>query len=129
MATNELGKLPFESIAHDSAADTLRHDEPESAHVRAAGGDVHDCVGSADPFAEPDYTAKVVAANNPVRLGQHRVRGLGRDAAATLATTRSKDRTTGARTHTQTEAVLLSAAAVVGLERALAHDSPYRYSG
>ena len=49
-------------------------------------------------------------------------KGSGGELGATLAATVREDRATRARAHAQTEAVLLGATTVVGLESALAHD-------
>lgn len=68
---------------------------------------------------------EVLAPPQPVLGRQHvmdlRTSGSGRQAGAALATARRDDRATGARPHTQPEAVGLRTTTVVRLEGALAH--------
>jgi hypothetical protein len=62
--------------------------------------------------------------DNPVGFREHRLEWrLGGEFGATLATARSEDRATGTGAHPKAETVHLGAAAVVGLECALAHSS------
>ena len=72
------------------------------------------------PSFEP---GELIAAAEAGGCGQHRepCRTLGRKAVATLGPTGREDRATGARTHTQPEAVGLRTPAVVRLVGALAH--------
>ena len=62
--------------------------------------------------------------NSPAR--PCRCAGLGGQLGTTLAATRRNDGTAGTGTHPGTEAVHLRAAAIVWLERTLAHDETLR---
>ena len=65
----------------------------------------------------------VCRKSSPLRMRWLRAsNGSGRQLGATLAPTIGEDRAAGAGAHAQTEAVLLGATTVVGLEGALAHD-------
>lgn len=70
------------------------------------------------------------AGSTRVTRGGHRrqLNGSGRQALATLATTRGEDRTARAGAHPKTEAVLLVPTTVVRLERPLAHWNDSGYS-
>jgi hypothetical protein len=67
-----------------------------------------------------NYLTKIAGLDNSVVAGEHREK-LDGDFAAALATTSSKNRTAGARAHTQTKTVNLCTAAVIGLVSTLRH--------
>jgi hypothetical protein len=67
-----------------------------------------------------NHLTKVAGLNDSIVAGKHRDELYG-DFAAALAATGGEDRTSGAGAHTQTEAVHLGAAAVVGLVSTLRH--------
>ena len=76
-------------------------------------------------FATPtDYLAKHLAVAHAVHARQHLPTrlGSGRQLLAALTATRGQDRTAGACTHPETEAMLFGAATVIWLISALAHN-------
>lgn len=73
------------------------------------------------PFVSAtNHLTKIAGLNDAVVAGKHR-RKLNGYFAAALTTTGSENRATGTGAHTQTEAVNLRAATVVGLESTLRH--------
>jgi hypothetical protein len=77
-------------------------------------------VGGDSLVPASNYLTKIAGLDYSVVAGEHREK-LDGDFAAALATTSGKDRTAGARAHTQTETVNLCAAAVIGLVCTLRH--------
>src|SRR4051794_12762674 len=74
------------------------------------------------PARRPRRTARVKSSRRRIRCAAGSTPAAsGRELGATLAAARGEDASAGAGTHTQAEAVGLRPAAVVRLERTLAH--------
>ncbi|PRZ42686.1 hypothetical protein CLV47_10430 [Antricoccus suffuscus] len=123
----QMAQLAGNSMSYDGAADGFRYDKTAPGRLRPTDAFlyVHHEPAARDATTTANSSPEVGAAMYPLPVVEHRaVRPLGalcRDAAATLATPRGKNRATGAGAHAKTETVRLSATTVIGLERPLAH--------
>ncbi len=113
---------PTHGVAHHSGAHLLADDESEPrGSVLARRQHRGDDFGSATTGSASNDQAIVAPAGHTKRAGEHRdLRG---ELGAALRAASRKDRTAGAGAHAKTEAVLLGATTVVGLEGALAHEN------
>lgn len=123
----QVTQLTGDPMTHDGTADGFGYDKAAPGRPRPIDAllDMHHEAATRDAAPTANSSPEVGAAMYPLLVAEHRaVRPLGalrRDAAATLATTRGKNRASGAGAHAQTETVRLSATTVIGLERPLAH--------
>jgi len=105
-------------ISHDCIAALGGND---NTHADLVGGaSINDEVCRNSLVTATNYLTKIAGLNDAVVTRQHHG-GLNSDFAAALAAAGGKNRTTGTRTHTQTEAVNLRTTAVIGLVGTLRH--------
>lgn len=118
---HQVTQTSLDPIAVVGRTDLLGHDETDGRDVRRFDRSTHvdDEVRLNTLATTTDRLAEHLTVAHAVHARQHAESG--RQLVATLATTRRQDRATRTRTHAETEAVLLGAAAVVRLVGALAH--------
>lgn len=109
----------FDPVAYDGGTHGLADHEPNLGMTGAPGHHMGDQCWAGRTFARADCLTKILSVAHAILAGKQ---NSGSELGAALATTRGQDRAAGAGAHTETEAVLLGATAVIRLESTLGHE-------